>query len=112
MPAHSLHFSKAPRGPSGLTSPSDGRVAINSTICLLNICTAEGFWNLIQAKTLKTTVSVPAKFNTISVNVCFFTTLSMLVIFNAEVDSKIHQSLTRIVLVVDFGFYDPLNISG
>ena len=26
-----------------LTSPSDGRIAINSTICLLNICTAEGF---------------------------------------------------------------------
>ena len=28
---------KAPRGPPGLTSPSDGRIAINSTICLLNI---------------------------------------------------------------------------
>ena len=28
----------APRGPPGLTSPSDGRIAINSTICLLN-CT-------------------------------------------------------------------------
>ena len=34
---------KAPRGPPGLTSPSDGRIAINCTICLLNICTAEGF---------------------------------------------------------------------
>ena len=34
---------KAPRGPPGLTSPSDGRIAINSTICLLNIHTAEGF---------------------------------------------------------------------
>ena len=33
---------KAPRGPPGLTSPSDGRIAINSTICLLNIHTAEG----------------------------------------------------------------------
>ena len=34
---------KVPRGPPGLTSPSDGRIAINSTICLLNIHTAEGF---------------------------------------------------------------------
>ena len=34
---------KAPKGPPGLTSPSDGRIAINSTICLLNIHTAEGF---------------------------------------------------------------------
>ena len=34
---------KAPRGPPDLTSPSDGRIAINSTICLLNIHTAEGF---------------------------------------------------------------------
>ena len=34
---------KAPNGPSGLTSPSDGRIAIKSTICLLNIHTAEGF---------------------------------------------------------------------
>ena len=34
---------KAPRGPPGLTSPSDRRIAINSTICLLNIHTAEGF---------------------------------------------------------------------
>ena len=34
---------KAPSGPPGLTSPSDGRIAINSTICLLNIYTAEGF---------------------------------------------------------------------
>ena len=30
---------KTPRGPPGLTFPSDGRIAINSTICLLNICT-------------------------------------------------------------------------
>ena len=30
---------KAPRGPPGLTSPSDGLIAINSTICLLNIHT-------------------------------------------------------------------------
>ena len=34
---------KAPRGPPGLTSPSEGRIAINSTICLRNIYTAEGF---------------------------------------------------------------------
>ena len=34
---------KALRGPPGLTSPSDGRIAINSIICLLNIHTAEGF---------------------------------------------------------------------
>ena len=34
---------KAPRGPQGLTSLSDGQIAINSTICLLNINTAEGF---------------------------------------------------------------------
>ena len=34
---------KAPRGPPGLTSPSDGRIAINTTICLLNIHTVEGF---------------------------------------------------------------------
>ena len=34
---------KAPRGPPGLTSPSDGRIAINSTIYLPNIQTAEGF---------------------------------------------------------------------
>ena len=34
---------KAPRGPPGLTSPSDGRIAISSIICLLNIHTAEGF---------------------------------------------------------------------
>ena len=36
-------YRKAPRGPPGLTSPSVGRIAINSTICLLNIHTAEGF---------------------------------------------------------------------
>ena len=34
---------KAPRGPPGLTSPSDGRIVIKSTICLLNIYTVEGF---------------------------------------------------------------------
>ena len=34
-------FRKAPRGPPGLTSPSDGRIAINSVICVLNIHTAE-----------------------------------------------------------------------
>ena len=36
---------KAPRGPPGLTFPSDGRIAINSIICLLNIGlhTAEEF---------------------------------------------------------------------
>ena len=34
---------KAPRGPPGLTSPADGRIAFNSTICLLNIHTAEGY---------------------------------------------------------------------
>ena len=34
---------KGPRGPPGLTSTSDGRIAINSTICLFNIHTAEGF---------------------------------------------------------------------
>ena len=38
MPAHSLLFwKKTPRGPPGLTSPSDGGIAINSIICLLNI---------------------------------------------------------------------------
>ena len=31
---------KAPRWPPGLTSPSDGRIAINRTVCLLNIHTA------------------------------------------------------------------------
>ena len=39
---------KAPKGLPGLMSPSDERIAINSTICLLNVYTAEGFWNLIQ----------------------------------------------------------------
>ena len=34
---------KAPRGPPGLTSPSGGRIAINSTICLLKIRTSVGF---------------------------------------------------------------------
>ena len=34
---------KAPRGPPGLTSPSNGRIAINSTIWLLNMHTVEGF---------------------------------------------------------------------
>ena len=34
---------KAPRELPGLTSQSDGRIAINSTICLLNIHTMEGF---------------------------------------------------------------------
>ena len=34
---------KAPRRPPGLTSPSDRRIAINSTVCLLNVRTAEGF---------------------------------------------------------------------
>ena len=34
---------KAPRGPPDLTSPSDGRIATNSIICLLNIHTAEEF---------------------------------------------------------------------
>ena len=34
---------KAPRGPPGLPSPSDGRIAINSIIRLLNIYTSEGF---------------------------------------------------------------------
>ena len=33
---------KAPRRLPGLTSPSNGRIAINNTICLLNIYTAEG----------------------------------------------------------------------
>ncbi|KAJ4434329.1 hypothetical protein ANN_22886 [Periplaneta americana] len=33
----------ASRGPPGLTSPSDGRITINSDICLLFICTAERF---------------------------------------------------------------------
>ena len=36
-------FRKAPRGPPGLTSPSDEQIAIHSTICLLNLYTAEGF---------------------------------------------------------------------
>ena len=34
---------KTPSGPPDLTSPADGRIAINSTTCLLNIRTAEGF---------------------------------------------------------------------
>ena len=34
---------KAPTGLPGLTSPSEGRIAMNSTIRLLNIYTAEGF---------------------------------------------------------------------
>ena len=35
---------KAPRGPpENLTFSSDGRIAINSAICLLNIYTSEGF---------------------------------------------------------------------
>ena len=42
-PVHSLLFSKSTKGPPCLTSPSDGRFAINSNICLLNIHTAEGF---------------------------------------------------------------------
>ena len=36
-------YRKAPRGPPGLTSPSDGRIAIASIICLLNIHNSEGF---------------------------------------------------------------------
>ena len=39
---------KAPRGLPRLTFPSDGRIAINSTICLLNIHTVEGSGILIQ----------------------------------------------------------------
>ena len=34
---------KAPRGPPGLTSSSNGQIAINNIICLLNIHTAERF---------------------------------------------------------------------
>ena len=34
---------KAPRGPPGLASPSDGRIAIKSTVLLRNIHTPEGF---------------------------------------------------------------------
>ena len=34
---------KAPRGPPGLTYPSNGLIIINSTVCLLNIHAAEGF---------------------------------------------------------------------
>ena len=34
---------KTPRGLPGLTSPCDRGIAINSTTCLLNIYTAEGF---------------------------------------------------------------------
>ena len=41
--AHSLLLSKSTKGPPDLTSPSDERIAINGTICLLNIHTAEGF---------------------------------------------------------------------
>ena len=41
---------KAPRGPPTLTFLSYGRIAINSTICLLNIRIYCGrVWNLIQA---------------------------------------------------------------
>ena len=43
---------KAPRGPPGLTSPSDGRIAINSTVAYYmpsqhTYCGR--VWNLIQA---------------------------------------------------------------
>ena len=34
---------KAPRGPPGLTYSSDGRIVINSTICLLKIHNEEAF---------------------------------------------------------------------
>ena len=34
---------KAPREPPDLTSPFDGRIAINSIICLVNIYAAERF---------------------------------------------------------------------
>ena len=36
VPAQSLLFSKSTKEPPGLTSPSDGRIAIKSSICLLN----------------------------------------------------------------------------
>ena len=32
VPAHSLLFSKSTKGPPGLTSPSDGRIAINNRL--------------------------------------------------------------------------------
>ena len=41
---------KAPRGPPGLTSPSDGRIAINSTI-------SGRVWNLIQKMYISTSPS-------------------------------------------------------
>ena len=45
VPAHSLLLSKGTKGAARLNVPIDGRgrIAINSTICLLNIHTAEGF---------------------------------------------------------------------
>ena len=36
---------KAPRGPPGLMSPSHGQIAINGTICLLNIYTVDAAYN-------------------------------------------------------------------
>ena len=36
-------YRNAPRGLPGLTFPSNGRIAINSAICLVNIYTAEEF---------------------------------------------------------------------
>ena len=50
---------KAPRGPPSLTSPSDGRIAINSTICVRNIYTALGLWNLIQGCDVHLSSSYP-----------------------------------------------------
>ena len=43
VPVHSLLFSKSTKGAARLNVPSDGRIAINRTICLLNIHSAEGF---------------------------------------------------------------------
>ena len=54
--SHSLLFSKNTKGPPGLTSPSDGLIAINSTICVLNIHTAKGF--VIQSRLVMYNVAI------------------------------------------------------
>ena len=48
MPAHSLLFSKSTKGPPGLTSPSVGLIAINSTIMHSQHTYCGRVWNLIQ----------------------------------------------------------------
>ena len=51
-------YRKAPMGPPGLMSPSDGRITINSTIYLFNIHTAEGACD-VQFSDQKVYISTP-----------------------------------------------------